>query len=66
MVNNKNRVQTSVRVDPVLFDEFKIESLKQKFSIQKLVDRCMHLYITSAEFRKTINNHNNIAITGSI
>lgn len=50
---------TSVRVDQDLFSNFKIECVKRKFSLNKLVNRAMDLYISDPEFRKQITNHIN-------
>lgn len=47
---------TSVRVNPDLFDEFKILGIKYKSSLNKLVDVCMKKYVEDEEFRKMINN----------
>jgi len=64
---NKNNVMdntqlTSVKVDKDLFDNFKIECVKRKFSLNKLVNRAMDLYLNSEEFRKSITNHTSIKI----
>lgn len=58
MATNKQQL-TSVKVDGDLFDEFKVLCVRTKFSLQKLTDRCMHLYVTNEEFRKSIHNHLN-------
>lgn len=47
---------TSVKVPENLFEEFKIACVKYKFSVQKLTERCMFLYLTDEEFRKNIHN----------
>ena len=49
---------TSVKVEKDLFNTFKVECVKRKFSLNKLVNRAMDLYLNSDEFRKTITNHN--------
>ena len=49
---------TSVKVDKELFDVFKLECIRRKFSLNKLVNRAMDLYLNSEEFRKQITNHN--------
>jgi hypothetical protein len=53
---------TSVKVQSELFEDFKMSCVKHKFSLQKLVDRTIHLYLTDDEFRKSIHNHNNLDI----
>lgn len=57
-MNNKEDILTSVKVNPELFDTFKIECVKRKFSLNKLVNRAMDLYLNSEEFRKQVTNHN--------
>jgi len=58
MANDKTL--TSVKIKSDLFETFKIECVKRKFSFQKLADRAIHLYLTDEDFRKQINNHNNL------
>ncbi len=62
MSNKKEKTLTSVKIQSDLFQDFKIECVKRKFSFQKLVDRAIHLYLTNDDFRKTINNHNNLEL----
>ena len=56
---------TSVKVNEDLFEEFKVLCVRTKFSLQKLTDRCMHLYLTNDDFRKQIHNHTNLSLSGS-
>ena len=53
---------TSVKVHRDLFENFKIECVKTKFSLQKLTDRALYLYLTSDEFRKQIHNQTNLTL----
>lgn len=62
MTNKKNMTLTSVKVKSNLFENFKIECVRRKFSFQKLSDRAIHLYLTDEDFRKKIHNHNNLEI----
>ena len=62
MATKKDMTLTSVKVKSDLFENFKIECVKRKFSFQKLADRAIHLYLTDDDFRKTINNHNNLEL----
>jgi len=48
---------TSVKIQSDLFEDFRVECVKRKFSFQKLADRAIHLYLTNEEFRKTIHSH---------
>ena len=62
MNNKKEKTLTSVKIQSDLFQDFKIECVKRKFSFQKLADRAIHLYLTDDDFRRTINNHNNLEL----
>lgn len=48
---------TSVKIDNELWDKFRIECIKRKFSFQKLSERAIDLYMNDDEFRRTITNH---------
>ena len=56
MTNKKPMTLTSVKVQTDLFNDFKIECVKRKFSFQKLADRTLFLYLTDEDFRKKITN----------
>ena len=62
MSNSKKMTLTSVKVQSDLFENFKIECVKRKFSFQKLADRALFLYLTNEEFRKQITNQINIEL----
>ncbi len=62
MASTDTKTLTSVKIKSDLFNEFKIECVKRKFSFQKLADRAIHLYLTNEDFRKQINNHNNLEL----
>ena len=61
-MSKKDMTLTSVKIQSDLFENFKIEYVKRKFSFQKLADRAIHLYLTDEDFRKQINNHNNLEL----
>jgi hypothetical protein len=61
-MSEKNQQLTSVKIDTDLFDKFKIECIKRKFSFQKLSERAIHLYLTNEEFRKQVHNHNDLSL----
>ena len=63
----KNKLQlTSVKVHEHLFDEFKVACVRTKFSLHKLTDRAIHLYLTNDDFRKQIHNHSTLTLSGSV
>jgi len=63
MTNKKDMTLTSVKVQSELFEEFKVATVRYKFSLQKLTDRAIHLYLTDEDFRKRIHNHTNLVIS---
>lgn len=51
---------TSVKIQSDLFEEFKVECVRRKFSFQKLADRAIYLFLTDEDFRKKITNQTNL------
>jgi len=68
MYNNKtlkimeSKKLTSVKVEQELLQEFKEQCVRYKFTLQKLVDRAIFLYITEEEFRDKLHNQTNIKL----
>ena len=60
MSNKSEMTLTSVKIQSDLFENFKIECVKRKFSFQKLADRAIFLYLTDEDFRKQITNQSNL------
>ena len=63
---NKNLKLTSVKIVDHLFEDFKVSSIKNKFNLQKLANRSLHLYLTDEDFRKRIHNHTDLTVSGSL
>ena len=61
-MNKKDMTLTSVKIQSDLFEQFKVSCVRHKFSLQKLADRTIHLYLTDEEFRRKVHNHNNLKI----
>jgi hypothetical protein len=59
---NRDMTLTSVKIQSDLFENFKIECVKRKFSFQKLADRAIHLYLTDEDFRKQITSHTDLTV----
>lgn len=53
---------TSVKIKSDLFQLFRVECVKRKFSFQKLADRAIYLYLTDEDFRKQISNQTNLEL----
>lgn len=58
-MKNRDRILTSVKLDPTLWVSFKTKCAEDGFSFQKLATRAIYLYLTDMEFRKTIMNQLN-------
>ena len=61
-MSEKNQQLTSVKLDKDLFEQFRVECIKRKFSFQKLSERAIHLYLTDDEFKRQIHNHNDLSL----
>jgi hypothetical protein len=61
-MSEKNQQLTSVKLDKELFEQFKIECIKRKFSFQKLSERAIHLYLTNDDFKKQIHNYSDLSL----
>ena len=62
MSAKKDMTLTSVKIKSDLFENFKIECVRRKFSFQKLADRAIYLYLTDDDFRKAITNQTNLEL----
>jgi|TARA_R100001509_G_C4855607_1_gene211626 hypothetical protein len=56
---------TSVKVIDELYRKFKEKSLQKDFSLQKLVNRSINLFVYDEEFRKKILEDSNLESSGS-
>lgn len=65
-MRNENLKLTSVKIYKDLADEFKIESAKTGLSLQKLVNRTMHLFINEPEFKSRIMSYSTLSTSGSL
>ena len=62
MADAKKMTLTSVKVKSELFENFKVECVRRKFSFQKLADRALFLYLTDENFRRQITNQNTLEL----
>jgi hypothetical protein len=56
---------TSVKLLDNLYKKFKISNLDDSFTLQKLVNRSMDMYVLDKEFRASINEWKNLKPSGS-
>ena len=56
---------TTVKLLDNLYKKFKINNLDDNFTLQKLVNRSMDLYVHDVNFKKQINEWENLKPSGS-
>ena len=56
---------TSVKLLDNLYKKFKISNLDDNFTLQKLINRSMDLYVHNEAFRNQINEWENLKPSGS-
>ena len=65
-INDKTKLKlTSVKLIQDLYNEFKHASIDSDINLQKLVNRCVILYIEDEDFRKKINDEVSLTESGS-
>jgi len=56
---------TSVKIIDELYKKFKEKSIRDDFSLQKLVNRSLELFVYDEEFKKKILEYENLEESGS-
>jgi hypothetical protein len=56
---------TSVKILQDLYKKFKLTALTDEFTLQKLVNRSMDLYLLDNKFKSQIHEYNNLKVSGS-
>ena len=56
---------TSVKILKELYKNFKIETLDDEFTLQKLVNRSMDLYVLDTKFKSRIQKYDKLISSGS-
>ena len=56
---------TSVKILQDLYKKFKIDALSDEFTLQKLVNRSMDLYVLDQQFKKEIQAYDKLIASGS-
>ena len=59
-MSSDNKKLTSVKIDKELWEDFKVECVRRKFSFQKLSERAIDLFLNDDDFRRQITNHTKI------
>ena len=56
---------TSVKILKDLYKKFKFDALSDEFTLQKLVNRSMDLYLIDSKFKTQIHDWKNLKPSGS-
>jgi hypothetical protein len=65
-MKNDNLKLTSVKIHKDLADNFKVESALTGFSLQKLVNRSLHMFMADPEFKTKLMCYSTLATSGSL
>ena len=61
----KEEKLTSVKIIDELYRKFKAESIRDEFSLQKLVNRSLDMFVYDEEFKKKVLEYQNLEESGS-
>ncbi len=56
---------TSVKILQDLYKKFNLNALSDEFTLQKLVNRSMDLYLVDSDFKSQIHKYENLKVSGS-
>jgi hypothetical protein len=63
---NRDLKLTSVKIHQDLAENFKVQSAVTGFSLQKLVNRSLHLFMNDSEFKSKLMSYSVLATSGSL
>jgi hypothetical protein len=66
MAKNENLKLTSVKIHKDLLERSKIDFVRTKFTLQKLVNRAIDLYNKDIDFRNKIHLHTDLVPSSSL
>ena len=64
IMNSKTKL-TSVKVLESLYKNFKGCALRDDFTLQKIVNRSLHQYLTDVDYQKSMLEYDKLQISGS-
>lgn len=65
-MKSDNLKLTSVKIHKDLAENFKVQSAVTGFSLQKLVNRTLHLFMNDSEFKIKIMSYSTLSPSGSL
>ena len=61
----KNTKLTSVKILESLYEQFKLNTVNTKMTLQKLTNRSVDKFLTDEKFREEIETYDNLTVSGS-
>jgi|TARA_B100002019_G_scaffold120791_1_gene103726 hypothetical protein len=61
----KNTKLTSVKIIESLYEQFKLNTVNTKMTLQKLTNRSVDRFLTDEKFREEIETYDNLIVSGS-
>jgi len=65
MEKSNKRIITSVKIPDVLYEDFKVMSVRTKMNLQDIVERTIYLYLTNNDYRMKLHETYSTYYTGS-
>lgn len=65
-MGKKDHSLTSISLPDKILEDFKVASIRNKFSLQKLTERAIYLYLMDDDFKAKIHSQIDTEYTGSI
>ena len=56
---------TSVKILKSLYDNFKLQTVNTKMTLQKITNRSIDMYLNDEQFRENIEKNSNLTVSGS-
>lgn len=53
---SKETIVTTIKMDVDIYDQFRADNIKNRFTLQDLVNKAMYLYVKDTEFKNKILN----------
>ena len=61
----KNTKLTSVKILASLYEQFKLNTVNTKMTLQKLTNRSVDRFLTDEKYREEIETYDNLIVSGS-
>ena len=61
----KNTKLTSVKILESLYEQFKLNTVNTKMTLQKITNRSVDRFLTDEKFREEIETYDNLVVSGS-